>query len=47
MLKIDMHTHIIPKKLPDWSKEFGYDGFIRLDHHKSSWAKNNARRSIF
>lgn len=39
MLKIDMHTHIIPKNLPDWSKEFGCDGFIRLDHHKSSWAR--------
>ena len=27
MLKIDMHTHIIPKNLPDWQKKFGYDGF--------------------
>ena len=39
MLKIDMHTHIIPKNLPDWQKKFGYDGFIRLDHHKDHWAR--------
>ena len=39
MLKIDMHSHIIPKNLPDWGKEFGYEGFIKLDHHKSSWAR--------
>jgi len=38
MLKIDMHTHIIPKNLPDWEKKFGYEGFIRLEHHKPGWA---------
>jgi len=38
MLKIDMHSHIIPKNLPDWEKKFGYEGFIRLEHHKPSWA---------
>ena len=30
MLKIDIHTHIIPKKLPDYSKKFGYEGFVNL-----------------
>ena len=39
MLKIDMHSHIIPKNLPDWEKKFGYEGFIRLEHHKPGWAK--------
>ncbi len=34
-----MHTHIIPKNLPDWQKKFGYDGFIQLDHHKKGWAR--------
>ncbi|SVD24606.1 uncharacterized protein METZ01_LOCUS377460, partial [marine metagenome] len=38
MLKIDMHTHIMPKKLPLWAEKFGYDGFIHLDHHKRGWA---------
>jgi aminocarboxymuconate-semialdehyde decarboxylase len=32
MLKIDMHTHIIPKVLPDWTKKFGYGDFIFLNH---------------
>src|SRR5690554_8211519 len=31
MLKIDMHTHIIPKTLPDWAKKFGYGDFIFLE----------------
>jgi len=39
MLKIDMHSHIIPKNLPDWEKKFGYQGFIRLEHHKPRGAK--------
>ena len=39
MLKIDMHTHIIPKHLPRWVEKFGYDGFIHLDHHKDGWAR--------
>ena len=30
MLKIDIHTHIIPNNLPDYSKKFGYDGFVNL-----------------
>ena len=50
MLKIDMHSHIIPKNLPDWEKKFGYEGFIRLEHHKSRWANmmqgNNFFREI-
>ncbi len=33
MLRIDIHTHIIPEHMPDWSRRFGYDGFIRLEHH--------------
>ena len=30
MLKIDIHTHIIPKKIPDFSKKFGYEGFVSM-----------------
>lgn len=39
MLKIDMHTHIMPKEMPRWAEKFGYDGFIHLDHHKNGWAR--------
>ncbi len=38
-LKIDMHTHIIPERLPDFSKKFGYDGFIHLLHHREGFAR--------
>ena len=30
MLKIDIHTHIIPENIPDYSKKFGYEGFVNL-----------------
>jgi len=39
MLKIDIHTHILPEKMPKWSEKFGYNGFIHLDHHKPSCAR--------
>ena len=39
MLKIDSHTHIIPKKLPNWSEKFGYGNFIYLQHHRKGYAK--------
>lgn len=39
MLKIDIHTHIIPEHLPNFKEKFGYGGFISLDHHKPCCAK--------
>lgn len=30
MLKIDIHTHILPPEIPDFKKMFGYGGFIKL-----------------
>lgn len=39
MLKIDIHTHIIPEHLPDLRKKYGYGGFISLDHYKPCCAK--------
>ena len=30
--KIDTHTHIMPEKMPNFMKKFGYGGFIRLEH---------------
>lgn len=34
MLKIDVHTHILPREIPRWKDKFGYGGFITLDHYK-------------
>lgn len=39
MLKIDIHTHILPKNIPNWKDKFGYGGFIQLEHHKAGCAK--------
>lgn len=39
MLTIDIHTHILPKDIPNFKERFGYGGFIHLDHHKSCCAR--------
>ena len=39
MLKIDVHTHILPKEIPRWKEKFGYGGFIALEHHKPCCAR--------
>ena len=30
--KIDIHTHIMPDKMPNWVQKFGYGEFIHLEH---------------
>lgn len=39
MLKIDVHTHILPREIPKWNEKFGYGGFITLEHHKPYCAR--------
>jgi aminocarboxymuconate-semialdehyde decarboxylase len=39
MLKIDIHTHILPKNWPNLKEKYGYGGFIHLDHHKCGCAR--------
>ena len=45
MLKIDIHTHIIPDNLPDFTKKFGYEGFVKLE--KKNENNHSFRRRRF
>ena len=38
MLKIDVHTHILPREIPRWMDKFGYGGFISLNHQADGCA---------
>ncbi len=39
MLKIDLHTHILPERWPDWTRRTGYPGWVELDHHGPGCAR--------
>jgi aminocarboxymuconate-semialdehyde decarboxylase len=36
MLKIDMHTHILPSVMPNWTDKFGYGNFIHVQPSKEA-----------
>ncbi|MBX3408141.1 MAG: amidohydrolase [Phycisphaeraceae bacterium] len=38
-MKIDLHTHILPEKWPDWTRKSGYSGWVALDHHGPGCAR--------
>src|SRR5205809_7564712 len=38
-MKIDIHTHILPRNWPDLDAKYGYSGFVRLDHYKPCSAR--------
>jgi len=38
MLKIDMHSHILPKTMPNWTQKFGYGKFIHLEPNRDGSA---------
>lgn len=39
MLKIDVHTHILPERWPELRARYGYGGFVRLEHHAPGRAR--------
>ncbi|CAN5127616.1 amidohydrolase family protein [soil metagenome] len=39
MLKIDIHTHVLPRDWPNLKQRYGYGGFVQLEHHGAGCAR--------
>jgi aminocarboxymuconate-semialdehyde decarboxylase len=46
-MKIDLHTHILPRDWPDLDAKYGYPGFVRLKHYKPCCARMMIGDRIF
>ena len=46
-MKIDLHTHILPRDWPDLDAKYGYSGFVRLDHYKPCCARMMIGERVF
>src|ERR1700730_18408260 len=46
-MKIDLHTHILPREWPDLDAKYGYPGFVRLDHYQPCCARMMIGERVF
>ena len=46
-MKIDLHTHILPREWPDLKERYGYGGFVQLEHHESGCARMTLDGNFF
>jgi aminocarboxymuconate-semialdehyde decarboxylase len=46
-LKIDLHTHILPRDWPDLEERYGYSGFVRLEHEGPGCARMMIGGTVF
>jgi aminocarboxymuconate-semialdehyde decarboxylase len=47
MLKIDIHTHILPPDWPDLQERYGYGGWVQLERHGTGCAHMTLDGSFF
>jgi aminocarboxymuconate-semialdehyde decarboxylase len=38
-MKVDLHTHILPRTWPNLRDRYGYGGFVQLEHHGAGCAR--------
>src|SRR5438874_2884361 len=46
-MKIDLHTHILPREWPDLDAKYGYAGFVRLEHYQPCCARMMIGNQVF
>src|SRR5215472_8889628 len=46
-MKIDLHTHILPREWPDLRRRYGYGGFVQLEHHGPGCARMTIDGRLF
>ncbi|XP_038607615.1 2-amino-3-carboxymuconate-6-semialdehyde decarboxylase isoform X1 [Tachyglossus aculeatus] len=46
-MKIDIHSHILPRQWPDLEQRYGYGGWVQLQHHCQGEAKMMKDGKVF